>query len=355
MTNATVSGDENGQKEEPVANELEDGISGPLIYPEDINTYYDSKIRFSLFEIDTPQVRGESSTADSMKALSKPKSDSEEDNLGFFGRLLDFFDFTPDIPKSSKNNENTGSSEEGKENEHKSRIKSKEIEIYLPIGFSSTDTLNYESPQLGAIGAAGSAAIASGANVGSTALNGIFEGGKDFLSGIKGNALSSPAAALAAAKAANKLPGGTGGMAASAALKVTADPNVRTLFKGVGVRSFQFSFKFLAKSQNESKTVENIIKRFRYYSYPDNILVGGISAGFKFPNSFRIEILSKGIDGQLVTVGHRILSSYLTNITTNYNPSSMTFHSDGRPVEIDLSLTFTEETTLNRTKIKEGF
>jgi hypothetical protein len=33
----------------------------------------------------------------------------------------------------------------------------------------------------------------------------------------------------------------------------------------------------------------------------------------------------------------------------------MSFHDDGRPVEIDLSLTFTEETTLNREKIKEGF
>lgn len=355
MPETVVTGNENGEKEETVKDELEDGISGPLIYPEDVDTYYDSKIRFSLFEIDTPQVRGETSPADSMRALTQPKNNSEEETEGFFDRLFDLFENLTDFSDSTKNNKRSDSTTEGKETENKSRIKSKEIEIYLPVGFSSTDTLNYESPQLGAIGAAGSAAIGAGAGVGSTALNGIFEGGKDFLSGIKGDALSSPAAALASAKAANKLPGGTGGMAASAALKVTADPNVRTLFKGVGVRSFQFAFKFLAKSETEAQTVENIIKRFRYYSYPDNILVGGISAGFKFPNSFRIEILSKDINGQLINVGHRILSSYLTNITTNYNPTSMTFHSDGRPVEIDLSLTFTEETTLNRKKIKEGF
>ena len=46
---------------------------------------------------------------------------------------------------------------------------------------------------------------------------------------------------------------------------------------------------------------------------------------------------------------------YLRSVSTNYNPSSMAFHPDGRPVEIDLSLSFVEEVTVNRKDIEEGY
>ena len=56
-----------------------------------------------------------------------------------------------------------------------------------------------------------------------------------------------------------------------------------------------------------------------------------------------------------IEIGPKIKSCYLTSITTNFNPSSMAFHRDGEPVEIDLSLNFTEETTLNKQDILDGF
>ena len=46
---------------------------------------------------------------------------------------------------------------------------------------------------------------------------------------------------------------------------------------------------------------------------------------------------------------------YLRSVSTNYNPSSMSFHPDGRPVEIDLSLSFVEEVTVNRQDVEEGY
>ena len=55
------------------------------------------------------------------------------------------------------------------------------------------------------------------------------------------------------------------------------------------------------------------------------------------------------VDGQ--QIGPKLKNCYLTNITTNYNPTSMSFHSDGKPVEIDLSLSFSEQTTLTRDDI----
>jgi hypothetical protein len=42
---------------------------------------------------------------------------------------------------------------------------------------------------------------------------------------------------------------------------------------------------------------------------------------------------------------------YLRNISTTYNPTSASFHSDGNPTEIDLTLSFVENTTLVRQDI----
>lgn len=48
---------------------------------------------------------------------------------------------------------------------------------------------------------------------------------------------------------------------------------------------------------------------------------------------------------------------HLKAISTSYNSSSMVYHADGYPVEIDLSLNFVEERTLNREDImdEDGF
>ena len=40
--------------------------------------------------------------------------------------------------------------------------------------------------------------------------------------------------------------------------------------------------------------------------------------------------------------------AYLQNIQHAYNPTASTFHEDGSPTEIDLSLTFFEYRALNR-------
>ena len=44
----------------------------------------------------------------------------------------------------------------------------------------------------------------------------------------------------------------------------------------------------------------------------------------------------------------KILTSYLTNLTTTYNSTTNAYHDDGQPVEIDMSLTFQETRALTR-------
>ena len=282
-------------------------------------------------------------------------------------------------------------------NSKKTKILWKEaVKIYLPTAFTTTDTLTYDSPQLGISGGilenSMNNAAGSFSEIGSAALTAALDTFRTNQSADLAN--------LAASRLANRF-GSRFGLdnAVNSALRVTVDPNIRTLFKGVGIRSFQFQFKFIAESQEEAIEVEKIIKRFRKYAYPESISSLGANIGFKFPNPFKITVKYRenapivqdpkrplfdnsgnpilnaetekeddvqegdnfgdkqyatvdNVDGQ--QIGPKLKDCYLTNITTNYNPTSMSFHSDGRPVEIDLSLSFTEQTTLNRNDIENS-
>ena len=134
------------------------------------------------------------------------------------------------------------------------------------------------------------------------------------------------------------------------------NPNVRSAFRGVGLREFSFAFKFIARSQSEAIMVEKIIEQFRIYSYPESIEVGGISGGYNYPSMFEISVNHENANGgRGKRIGSKLKECFLKSVSTNYNASSMAFHNDGRPVEIDMSLNFVEETTLTRKDIEEGY
>ncbi len=49
----------------------------------------------------------------------------------------------------------------------------------------------------------------------------------------------------------------------------------------------------------------------------------------------------------------KYLPAYLTNFTATYNPSSMGYIKGGRFQEIDISLSFAEQETLDKRKVAE--
>lgn len=252
------------------------------------------------------------------------------------------------------------------------------MKIYLPTAFTTTDTLTYDSPSIGVTGGS----IEGGLNNAEGSVATIFgKGIENFMASFKTGG-DTTLGKLGLARLSNKLGTANMGNGVTSALRVTVDPNIRTLFRGVGIRNFQFQFKFLAVSAEEAKKVEQIIYRFRYYAYPESILLTNqtnFTVGFKFPNPFQIYVKYRDAgtpkyeditdsDGSVVgkyvsdvefgkstQIGPRLKTCYLTNVTTNYNPTTMAFHADGKPVEIDLSLSFTEQTTLNRKDIVDGF
>ena len=244
------------------------------------------------------------------------------------------------------------------------------VELYLPVGFQQNDSFQISGTELGLLGGGALAGMSKGDSILKTTLD-QFKNGVGSVFDMMTGGLQPGQAAVVGARLANKLAPREVADAFSIAAGVTVNPNLRSIFKGVNLREYTFQFKFLPKSQKEAREVENIIKQFRVHSYPDIIEVGAFAAGYKYPNLFRIavyvehedEIIGFDEEGNEYTesvkrrkrVGNRMKDCYLRAVSTNYNPSSMAFHTDGRPVEIDLSLSFVEEVTVNRRDIEDGY
>lgn len=244
------------------------------------------------------------------------------------------------------------------------------IKLYLPVGFQQTDGFQISGTELGMLGGGALAGMSSGSSILKSTLDQFSQGLGSIFDMAKGE-LKGGQAAVVGARLANKLAPREVADAFSIAAGVTVNPNLRSIFKGVNLREYAFQFKFLPKSLKEAREVEKIIKQFRVHAYPDIIEMGPLAAGYKYPNLFRIavyveqqdEVIGFDDEGNEYTesvtrrkrVGNRMKDCYLRSVSTNYNPSSMAFHPDGRPVEIDLSLSFVEEVTVNRKDIEEGY
>ena len=227
------------------------------------------------------------------------------------------------------------------------------IQLYLPISFQQNDSFSIAGTELGILGAG---ILAGTSNTGSL-MSGIGQGissGFGSIVDLAANNMSGLQAATVMSRLARKLPEEVGS-AFNIAAGVTVNPNLRSTFKGVNLREYAFQFKFLPKSDIEANEVEQIIRLFREYAYPEVISLGGVAAGYRFPDLFKIDVRVQMGEGGDTRVGNRIKDCYLRSVSTNYNPTSMTFHTDGKPVEIDLSLSFVEETTLSRKDIKDGY
>ena len=244
----------------------------------------------------------------------------------------------------------------------------KQVRLYMPVAFTSSDTIQYENPSLGLMGATVENLLNAGSDkVASAVLDRMSQGveGIKELLGVSGSSGASAGAArvlskgtLAKLSTKNNLLGGTAEAIGSAA-RVTINPNIRTVFRGVTIRTFTFDFKFISKSQYESEMIESIIKRFRVHAHPETESLGAddilVDALYNFPDMFTIDVMFD--DGNISRrIGPRLKKCYLSAIRTTYNATSMAFHEDGRPVEVDLSLTFMEEIPLDKKDVRdEGY
>lgn len=196
-----------------------------------------------------------------------------------------------------------------------------DIHLFIPIGMASSDSMNYGSAELGIVGAAADAGSAGGNTADSS----------DIVSNVT---------------AQFKKGGSKVAQAAELKSGVVVNPFTSVTFEGVNVRSFEFAFKLVPTSKEESLTAHQIENAFRKYMYPKSRGAGTL----EYPPTFRIEFMAGGLPNKYMP---RIIDTYLTTMATNYNATGNAFHTnDGdlgaAPSEIDISLTFQEVRALTR-------
>ena len=349
-----------------------------LVYPIEHQDRYSASITFQAYEIKPPSISeaaseavadGLSSGLEAAKSVSSKDFDFDFDILkGFTNGLSVIGDFIEDVWDGKVTAQ---SIKEDATITYNSLVandpvpvtttprdvvpKPGKIKLFLPTALTFNDGLNYDTPSLGATGAMALGAVSSGEGALRAGVDAFSKGITSLTDTVLGKTTGGDLTRLGAIRLANNVGGAEIAEGISIAGAVTMNPNTRAAFKGVSIREFSFTFKFIPKSKEESKTVEDIIKRFRIAAYPESITAAGIDYGFKFPDLFDIKVRYKTPDGKEVRVGQKFQMCFLKGISTSYNPSTMSFHKDGAPAEIDLTLNFVEEKTLDREAIMKEY
>jgi len=256
-----------------------------------------------------------------------------------------------EINKQKAKSESVGSKDVQVQSSKLELLDGQKVTMFLPTSFVVNDIINYDNAELGAMGAAGLQALNRGGDIAGAVSQSIktgVQGLKDLFA--PAGTLSGDAARIAVASAAAFVPSQTASNVLRSAAQVTMNPNIRSIFRSVALREFTFQFKLIPNSAREAEEIKKIIRFFRFHAYPESIERGGVPLVYKFPSLFKIRLRYRN-----VPFGTRIKMCYLRNVSTSYNPTAASFHADGSPTEIDLTLSFVENKTLTRQDIDNEF
>jgi len=224
------------------------------------------------------------------------------------------------------------------------------IALYMP------DTVVFDQAQGygGEVGAGGGLPAAAAALGGS--MVDLYQN-KNLSNEEKGNQFArnaTPFALSAAAKAA----GGFGQIAFQQAFGVVQNPMLEVLYSSPSFRTFRFDFQFYPRSQKESITVQEIIKKLRFHQAPE-VAQGGTGGFFLVPPSeFDISFYYNGTENPNIP---KVSTCVLQNLTVDYAPGGFTSYEvpgqgatlggTGMPVSIRVSLQFKETEMITKTSI----
>lgn len=132
--------------------------------------------------------------------------------------------------------------------------------------------------------------------------------------------------------------------------KRVANPFREVLFKSVGFRKFEFTYKFMPKSESESKQVWDITQTFKYHMHPELVASG---LYYIYPSDFDIVYYYKGKENKWL---NKISTCALTDMRVDYGgDNNWSTFGNGAPTEINMTLTFTELESLTKERIWEGY
>ena len=127
---------------------------------------------------------------------------------------------------------------------------------------------------------------------------------------------------------------------------IARNPHIANIFTGVQFRKHNFTYKLVAKNKQESDTIRDLIRNFKYHMAPDYRASDHI---FTYPSQFQIIIRA----GDYL---FKIADSVLTTFDVNYTGegSAYFFEDTNAPVSVTISMAFTEDTIVTKREVRAG-
>ena len=222
------------------------------------------------------------------------------------------------------------------------------VALYMPPGIKASYSAETGHSELGLAGMmAGTVSRAMSA----TNTEGMVS---EFLKGIGGGMLT----------AARKMAIGVGeaaglGDIGGAITKVTATAEnnfSEAVFEKINPRQFSYTFQLMARNKQEALTIQKIIKFFKFHMHPElDEATGG--RYFRVPSEFEIHYAyNDQKNNYLYELSRCVCNSVEVDYGGDNFQSFRQFDGEGAaPVNISLSLSFTETTVLTKAQIAEGY
>ena len=215
-----------------------------------------------------------------------------------------------------------------------------QILLPMPQGIGDTNMVSWGDDSLNPIAAAavgGSKAVIAGANP--------LKEGANIMSAIKNVATSGNGQDLITNYMAAMAVNNFGANVSAESLLSRSEgkilnPNMELLFKGVQLRSFNFTFNMAPRDDLEAGSIKNIIRTFKKSMAARTSSGAGAGLFIDSPNIFQLEYRSG--NGK-----HPFLNSFkpcaLTNMAVDYTASgAYATYEDATPVHMKLTLSFQE-------------
>ena len=176
-----------------------------------------------------------------------------------------------------------------------------------------------------------------------------------FLSGLKGFGFE--AAKRLGVGALEAFGAGDVGGAITKVTGFAENPFSEVVFEKVNHRAFNYTFNLTARNKEEVEDINKIITLFKFHMHPSlNFDVAG-GRYFKVPSEFEIHY---AYQGQLNNYLNKISRCVLTGCEVNYGGEEFStfrqFDNDGAaPVQISMTLNFTETEIMTKETIMDGY
>ena len=119
-------------------------------------------------------------------------------------------------------------------------------------------------------------------------------------------------------------------------LGVVRNPHLTTIFEGVALKTYQFTWKLSPKSESEARMMNSMIDYIKAFMHPE-IIEGGFA--LDYPYLATVEFVTGSSSANLPNVS----DSFITGLSINsMGGGTPAFYRDGNPVIIEISMTFQE-------------